>query len=211
MSQTDAGLHRQMQHPYCVSEGQLDCTLRLIAYTSCINFFFATSKSTNDQLHQKILSANLKNKKPTTAPSHTQLPKQTMAGRADNLTAQAVTSHITASVALQTHIQRRWTHNHVPIFVQQHLISRARIQEPELGHLGYWILRHVAHVTPQSAQKKRKYTKILHLSASIQREATHHTRLPKMFQHTTTMLTHVSPQHVRKLQHMHHGCGPKQH
>ena len=190
MSQTDAGKHRQMQRRSVVSTRIL-CSrgsARLYNAPHCIHFMyhFATSKSTNDQLHQKILSANPRNKKPTTVPSHTQIPKQTMAGRADNSSRRGcLTSHITSSVALQTHIQGRRTHNHVPIFVQQHLVSRARVQEPKLGHLGYWILHHVTHVTPHSAQKKRKYRKILYLSPSIQREAMHHTKLPRMFQHTT--------------------------
>jgi len=82
-----------------------------------------------------------------------------MVGRADKLKqdclkAQAVNAHVTSFIALQTHIQGRRTHNHVPIFVQQHLVAWARVQEPELGHVGYWILHHVMRVTPHSAEKK---------------------------------------------------------
>ncbi len=88
-----------------------------------------------------------------------------MVGRAGNfegrgcLKAQAVNSHLTSFVALQTHIQGRRTHNHVPILVQQHLVSRARVQEPELGHVRHWILHHV--IAP-SLSTEQEYCRVLH-------------------------------------------------
>ncbi len=153
LAQTDgAQTSSQPTHPNCVSEGQLDCTLRLVAYALHITLFCKKQK------HQlPVASENPKrrpNKQEGNNSAFTYPTPQIDKLKQDCLKAQAVNAHVTSFIALQTHIQGRWTHNHVPIFVQQHLVAWARVQEPELGHVGYWILHHVMRVTPHSAEKK---------------------------------------------------------
>ena len=48
---------------------------------------------------------------------------------------------LTASVALQANVQRCGSDNNVAIFIQEHALSRASIQEPKLCHLWYRILQ----------------------------------------------------------------------